>query len=95
MIVVAATFKVKEGKKGEMEKGLKNLAELVRKNENGTLVYSIHKAIGDPTKFLVYEKYKDDEALNEHSGSSYFQEFMGNAMEWVDGMPEISMYEEI
>ena len=55
-MVVVAELKAIEGKEGEMEKALLAIIPDV-KGEEATLVYTLHRDMGDPTKFLFYEKY--------------------------------------
>ncbi len=94
MIVVVATLKVVEGKGDEFEQEFRKLALKVR-DEPGTIVYVLHRAIDDPTKFFVYEKYKDQEALGQHSSTAHFQEFFKAITPILSGGPEIGLYHEI
>ncbi len=94
MLTVIAVLKAKEG----MEKDLENaLAAIVSKveAEEGTLAYALNRAKKEPGKFLFYEKYKDKEALNVHSSTSYFMELFGTIGPLLDGNPSIDIYEEV
>jgi len=70
-IVLIATLKVKEG---NMEKAIEVLKEIVPKikaAEPGLLEYTPHTVKGRKNKntIILYEKYKDKEALNIHSAN--------------------------
>ncbi len=41
--------------------------------EPGCLLYVVQQAIDDPRRFLVYEQYRDQAALDEHRASEHFQ----------------------
>jgi quinol monooxygenase YgiN len=94
MLIVVAVLKAKEGKEKEMEEALKKVVPQVAAEE-GTLMYALHRAKKDPTKFLFYEKYKDKEALNAHSSTTYFMELFGTIGPLLDGNPSIDIYEEL
>lgn len=93
-MIVAAKLKAKAGEEAKMEEALRGLVKNVAQEE-GTLVYSLHRSLNDPTVFFFYEKYKDGEALTFHSSTPYFKESFGTLKSLLDGAPVIEMYEEI
>ena len=93
-MVVVAKLKAVSGKEKEMETALLDMVSKV-KEEEGTLVYSLHQAQNDPTVFLFYEKYKDADALVAHSSTPYFKELFGTLKPLLDGKPDIAMYNEL
>lgn len=94
MIVVAARIKTVEGKGDEFEQEFRKLALKVR-DEPGTIAYVLHRAIDDPTKFFVYEKYESQEALGQHSSTAHFQEFFKAITPILSEGLEIGLYHEI
>jgi len=94
MIVVAATLKAVDGKGDELEQEFRKLVPKVLKDP-GTISYVVHRNIDDPSKFFVYEKYEDREALKQHSSTSHFQEFSRAIASMLSGRPEIGLYSEI
>ncbi|HHO76758.1 MAG TPA: antibiotic biosynthesis monooxygenase [Deltaproteobacteria bacterium] len=94
MIVVVAVMKVKEGKEQEMEDALKNIVPKVA-SEEGTLAYVINQAKKDPRTFLIYEKYRDKDALNLHSSTPYFADLFEKISPILDGAPSIDIYKEL
>ena len=78
-IVIAAPVRTAKGKGDELVKLFCELVPLVRK-EKGTLTYTINRQLDDPDRFLVYEKYIDQEAINYHASTPYFKEFSKKAV---------------
>ncbi len=59
------------------------------------LAYTLHRSQKDPSLFLLYEKYKDKDALSYHSSTPYFKELFNVVGPLLDGTPGIEMYDEI
>ncbi len=90
---VIATIKVKEDKIEEAKTFLKNLAAETLDNEAGTLAYIPHQKKDDPTTFIFYEKYADEDAFGIHgknlaSKNAAFGELLA-------GRPEITFVDEL
>lgn len=94
MLVVAATLKAAPGKGDELEREFHKLIPEVHK-EPGTLTYIIHRALDDPHKFFVYEKYESKEAFDHHASMPHFKEFFKTAGSLLEGRAEIGFYREI
>lgn len=95
MITIIAKIKVKEGKEEAMKEAMKEAAQKVQANEPGNLAYIPHQSQADPTVFLFYEKYKDQEALESHRQQDHYKDFARKIGGLVDGRPEIDFYTEI
>ena len=91
---VVAKLKAKAGEEAKMEEALRGMVDKVAQ-EQGTLIYTLHRAQQDPSVFLVYEKYKDAAALKAHSSTPYFKELFDVLKPLLDGAPEIEMYDEL
>jgi len=94
MLIVVAVMKAQAGKEEEMEKALKDMIPKVE-SEEGTIAYTLHRMKKQPQKFLMYEKYKDKDALNLHSSTPYFGELFGKIAPLLDGDPVVEVYEEL
>jgi len=94
MIVIIATFKAKAGQEKELEDALISIVPKVQEEE-GTVMYTIHKSKADPGQFLFYEKYKDKAALELHSSTPYFKAFAGQIGPYLEGNPDIKIYKDI
>jgi quinol monooxygenase YgiN len=53
---------------------LRNLAIASRK-EPGCISYVPHHVDGDPETVLIYEQYRDQEALDAHRASPHFEQY--------------------
>jgi quinol monooxygenase YgiN len=69
MITLIATVKVKEGKMDEAVKVLKEIVPKIKEAEPGCLAYVPHTIRGEDNTIVLYEKYRDKEALKVHSGN--------------------------
>ncbi len=90
---VVATIKVKEDKIEEAKTFFKKLAAEVKTNEPGTLVYLPLLRRDDPSTFVFYEQYENDEALVTHS-----QNLAAKAADFgalLDGAPDIVVLDEV
>ena len=94
MITVVAVLEAQEGKEEEMETALMAMIPKVR-SEEGTLSYVLHRAQNKPGKFLVYEKYEDEEAFAHHSSTPYIKELFNKVGPLLAGSPDIEMYDEL
>jgi quinol monooxygenase YgiN len=94
MLIQIAQLKAVQNKGDELEREFSKIIPKVRE-ESGTLTYIVHRALDDPQKFLVYEKYRDEEALKYHVSTSYIKEFINVVSSILDGRPEMDFYREI
>jgi len=94
MITVIAVMKAKKGTEQEMEQALRDVVKDVA-GEEGTLAYVLNRAKKDPQKFLMYEKYRDKEALNHHGSTPHFAAMFQKIAPLLDGDPSIEIFEEL
>jgi quinol monooxygenase YgiN len=73
--VLAVTWVAKAGLETRIKHVLQNLA-LETRREPGCVAFIVHQEVTDPTRFLVYEVYRDSNALNAHSDSSHFKRYV-------------------
>lgn len=93
-MIVIAKLKAQEGKEAELEKVVQEALPKI-KEEEGTLVYRFHRSVKDPTVFVFYEKYTDQEALGVHSATPHFKEMSAALGGLLAAPPEIEMFEEL
>ena len=72
--VVVARVAVKEGQEKAFIAIASKLVEATRAEE-GNLFYSLYQSTENPSLFIVYEEYKDDEAFEAHANSAHFAAF--------------------
>ncbi len=66
MITVIATVRAKPGLGPELEADFRAYAEVVKKNEPGTLMYTLSRSREDPDLYYALETYADDAAVQAH-----------------------------
>jgi quinol monooxygenase YgiN len=74
MICLNVRLLVKPGHEKQVAELFGPLTEASRK-EPGCVFYQAHQHRDDPRKFLVYEQYKDDAALDAHRNSEHFKRY--------------------
>jgi quinol monooxygenase YgiN len=95
MMTIVAKLKVRSGKQDDAERALTDMIEYVRANEPGTVSYTLHRAVGDPTTLLMYEQYADQAAVDTHGTSARIQQLFATLGPLLDGQPSIEMYSEV
>ena len=75
MIVLKVDMLVKPGAEAKCREYIHILQQHSRK-ESGCLMYVGHQSTEDPRKFLFYEQYKDEAALQAHRDSPHFQQYV-------------------
>lgn len=74
MICLNVLLKVKPGTEIDVAALFAPLT-VASRQEPGCLMYIAHQHRDDPTRFLVYEQYKDDAALDAHRDSAHFKQY--------------------
>jgi quinol monooxygenase YgiN len=80
MIVLKVDMLVKAGSEEKCKEYIRILQENSRK-EPGCLLYIGHQSTENPRKFLFYEQYKDQAALDAHRNSSYFKQYVNGGLD--------------
>jgi quinol monooxygenase YgiN len=75
MIVLAVTWVANAGREAEAVKLFQELAAESRK-EPGCLMFLAHQHRTEPAKFLIYEQFADDAALDTHRASPHFTKYV-------------------
>ncbi len=79
MIVLAVTWKAHPDKEAETSRVFAILQAESRK-EPGCLMYVVHRGLDDRSRFIVYEQYKDEAALEAHRATPHFQRYAGELL---------------
>jgi quinol monooxygenase YgiN len=80
MIVLKVDMLVKPGAEEKCKEYIRILQENSRK-EPGCLMYIGHQSTEDPRKFLFYEQYKDQAALDAHRNAPYFKQYVHGGLD--------------
>jgi quinol monooxygenase YgiN len=76
-IVMTAKFQAKAEKLSECERAIREFIDYIHANEPGTLLYVSARESGNPTRFLHYFAFRDEQARQKHSNSEAVKRFTG------------------
>ena len=82
MIVLKVDMLVKPGTEEQCREYIRILQENSRK-EPGCLMYIGHQSTENPRKFLLYEQYKDQAALDAHRSAPYFKQYVFGGLDSI------------
>jgi quinol monooxygenase YgiN len=80
MIVLKVDMLVKPGTEEKCKEYIRILQENSRR-EAGCLMYVGHQSTENPHKFLFYEQYKDQAALDAHRAAPYFKQYVQGGLD--------------
>ena len=72
MVVMMVTYVAKEGREGDLAARLREMTGFTRR-EPGCLAYIAHQSEREPRRFLLYERYVDEDAMSAHRNTDYFK----------------------
>jgi quinol monooxygenase YgiN len=73
MLVLAVHVTIKAGHEDEVLDSFRRL-EVESRREPGCLLYVVQRSRENPRRYLVYEQYVDETALEAHRASPHFKE---------------------
>jgi quinol monooxygenase YgiN len=88
---IMVTFKVKAGMNAAFEKSAKN-AEAGTAKEKGNVSYLFNHDPEQPETYVLYERWKNLDALIEHMKLQHTVDFLKVAGETTDGGPKVKTY---
>ena len=74
MVSFIVRFKFAPEDRAEVAQMMRLLAAASR-NEPGCISYIPHQIEGDPDTLLIYEQYRDEQALTEHRETEHFKKY--------------------
>ena len=84
-VVLGAFLNVKKNRLAAFTKQFKKHAANCVKIEPGCLAFEVCVESKDPTKFLLYEVYVDQAALDAHAASKHLAKHLAIVGPWLDG----------
>ena len=72
-----------------------SLADIVVEQSNlekGCLVYKLYQEAGNPSSFIVYEVYENQDAVDFHNSTQHFKDFIGQITEILAESPMIEVF---
>jgi quinol monooxygenase YgiN len=94
MIVINAIVEAKKGKEEELENLLRAMIPQVQE-EDGAVIYTLHRSRNSKGKYFFYEKYKDQAAVDYHFSTHYFKELIDKFSNLLETEPIVDIFEEI
>ena len=82
-ITIVCLIKAKKDKKQQVYQKLTDLAKMTR-NEKGNINYELHVSSEDECLFIIYENWKDQQALDGHMAQPYLKDFLALEQELVE-----------
>ena len=80
MIVLKVDMLVRPGAEEKCKECIRILQKHSRQ-EPGCLMYVGHQSTENPRKFLIYEQYKDQAALDTHRAAPYFKQYVNGGLD--------------
>jgi (4S)-4-hydroxy-5-phosphonooxypentane-2,3-dione isomerase len=80
MIVLKVDMVVKAGAEEKCKEYIRIMQQHSRQ-EPGCLMYVGHQSTEDPRRFMFYEQYKDQAALEAHRNAPYFKQYVINGLD--------------
>jgi len=94
MVVLAVTWVAKTGREAEVAAVFSKLTEESRK-EPGCAMYLVHRHRTEPRRFLIYEQYKDEAALEAHRSAPHFLQYAKKELPKIADRVEGQLYEPL
>jgi quinol monooxygenase YgiN len=92
MIVIAAKMIGKPERRADILRLVATVAQPSRA-EAGCITYNFYERQPPASEFLFFEEWADQAAVDSHLKTPYFQEFMKQIPELIQGPPKIRLYE--
>lgn len=94
MIIGNATVEIKADRLADFEKLFTSTFQHTSK-EPGVLEYRFHRSLQNPCKYLIFEKYVDQAAVDSHMNSAPNQQFIHDVDEMLASPCYCEYYEEL
>ncbi len=94
MIVLVVTWVARAGRETEVAALFSKLTEESRK-EPGCVMYQVHRHRTEPRRFLIYEQYQDDSAIEAHRSASHFLQYAKKDLPKIADRTEGNLYEPL
>jgi quinol monooxygenase YgiN len=77
MLILVVRVTIKAGHEDEVLEAFRKLQEETRR-EPGCITYIVQRSRENPRRYLIYEHYKDQAALDTHRASPHFKQYATN-----------------
>ena len=95
MTTFIATLQVNPDKQGEFEKLQTELSELAHAQEPDMFAYDVIKHREKPGTYVVYARFKDEEAFNHHMNIDFHDRLVPPILECLDEEMQLEFFDHI
>jgi quinol monooxygenase YgiN len=88
---LVVSLSIKKGEEKTFLDAYDTCAAATRK-EKGCIAYDLQQDLDDPTKFILYERWKSVAALEEHLGFDHTKKLLGTFGKVVAAPPTLALY---
>lgn len=88
-----ATLVVKAGMERQFEDLQRELSHLTHESEPGTLVYDVIRHSSKPSTYIVYGRFSDQKAFQEHQDSPFHERLVPPILSCLAEKMDLQMFE--
>jgi quinol monooxygenase YgiN len=93
-VSITTTLHAKPGWEDALSNVLRALAQSVRREEPGCLLYQPVRSRYHAARFMLLERYRDEQSLLVHANSAHFRDALAGLMECLASPPDLAVYDE-
>jgi quinol monooxygenase YgiN len=93
VVIFIATLVVQEGQGAEFERLQTELSELTHKHEPDTVVYDVLRHQEQANSYVVYARFKNQEAFELHQGTDFHKRLVPPILETLGAEMQLNFYE--
>ena len=93
MVVFIATLNVARGREADFERLQTELSEISHAEEPGLLVYDVIRHKEKPNTYVVYARFRDQDAFEYHQGADFHDRLVPPILDCVEGEMDLQFFE--
>ena len=93
MTAFIATMKVAAGREAEFEAVCAELSEIAHREEPGLVAYDIIRNRKDPSSYVFYARFKDEDAFQFHQDADFHQRLVPPILACVEGEMDLQFFD--
>jgi quinol monooxygenase YgiN len=93
VVTFIATLNVAEGKEADFERLQAELSRISRAEEPGLVVYDVIRHKEKTRTYVVYARFRDQAAFDNHQEADYHQRLVPPILECVEGEMDLQFYD--
>jgi quinol monooxygenase YgiN len=93
MIAFIATLQVAAGREKEFERLQTELSGISHREEDGLLVYDVLRHRDKPRTYVVFARFRDEEAFELHQQADFHQRLVPPILDCVEGEMDLQFFD--